>query len=139
MAGERRWGPRETVKELYEEICKMVGSGWSTETSDYQKEKSLEYFLNGLRPKFLTIFWGEETEDLDVAFHKAYSKELYLDTKKGRKEIASVEAAELNAMSPKFIPESCKPAGKPVHVELNKRVQQNILEICSCYYSSNML
>ena len=78
LAGERTQGPRETVTEFYEEICKMVRRGWSTKSSDYQKEKSLEYFIKGLRPNIKKVFWGEETEDLDVAFHKADSRELYL-------------------------------------------------------------
>ena len=52
-----------------------------------------------------------------MAFHKAYSRELYLNTKKGRKEIAAVETAELNAKAPEFIPGSCKPTGKLVHVD----------------------
>ena len=116
-AGERTQEPRETVTEFCEEICKMVRRGWSTNSSVYQKEKSLEYFIKGLRSNIKTVFWGEETEDLDVAFHKAYSRELYLNTKKGRKEIASVEPAELNAKAPEFIPGSCKPAGKLVHVD----------------------
>ena len=68
----------------------MVRRGWSTKSSDYQKEKSLQYFIKGLRPNIKKVFWGEETEDLDVAFHKAYSRELYLNTKKGRNEIAAV-------------------------------------------------
>ena len=52
-----------------------------------------------------------------MAFHKAYSRELCLNTKKGRKEIAAVEPAELNAKAPEFIPGSCKPTGKLVHVD----------------------
>ena len=72
VAGERIQGPRETVTEFYEEICKMVRRGWSTKSPDYQKEESLEYFIKGLRP---------------------------------------------NIKSPEFIPGSCKPAGKLVHVD----------------------
>ena len=117
LAGERTQGPRETVTEFYEEICKMVRRGWSTKSSDYQKEKSLEYSIKGLRPNIKKVFWGEETEDLDMAFHKAYSRELYLNTKKGRKEIAAVESAELNTKVAEFIPGSCKPENKLVHVD----------------------
>ena len=61
LAGERTQGPRETVTEFYEEICKIVRRGWSTKSSDYQKEKSLEYFIKGLRPNIKKVFWGEET------------------------------------------------------------------------------
>ena len=50
-------------------------------------------------------------------FQKAYSRELYLNTKKGRKEIAAVESVELNAKPSEFIPESCKSAAKLVHVD----------------------
>ena len=124
LAGERIQGPRETVTEFYKEICKMVRRGWSTKkSSDYQKEKSLEYVAKGLRPNIKKVFGGAETEDLDVAFHKAYSRGLYLNTKKGRKEIAAIEPVELNAKSPKFIPGSCKPADKLVHVD--SRTKQN--------------
>ena len=51
LAGETIQGPRETITEFYEEICNMVRRGWSTKSSDYQKENSLEYFVKGLRPK----------------------------------------------------------------------------------------
>ena len=71
-------------------------------SSDYQKEKSLEYFIKGLRPNIKKVGWGEETDDLDMAFHKGYSRELYLSTKKDRKEIAAIESTELNAKSPEL-------------------------------------
>ena len=37
-----------------------------------------------------------------MAFHKGYSRELYLNTKKDRMEIAAIESAELNAKSPEL-------------------------------------
>ena len=52
-----------------------------------------------------------------MAFQKAYSRELYLNTIKGRKEIAAVGPVELNAKSSEFIPECCKPAGKLEHFD----------------------
>ena len=63
---------------------------WGSRTIEFQREKSLEYFIKGLKPTVKKIFWGEESEDLDIAYEKARTRELYLTSKKGKYEARAI-------------------------------------------------
>ena len=69
------------MADFYEDICRLVQWGWSQTSPDFMKDKSLEYVIKGLRPTIKKIFCGEEVEDLDIAYQKARTRELYLVSK----------------------------------------------------------
>ena len=94
LLGERYQKPQESVADFYEDICRLVQRGWSQKSPDFMKDKSLEYFIKGLRPTIKKIFWGEEVEDLDIAYQKARTRELYLVSKKGKGEIRAIDAKQ---------------------------------------------
>ena len=58
---------------------------------EFQREKSLEHFIKGLKPTIKKIFSEEEPETLDNACQKARTRELYLISKKGKYEVRSVD------------------------------------------------
>ena len=61
----------------------------------FQKEKSLEYFIKGLKPTIKKIFWGEEGEDIDLVYQKARTRELYLISKKGKSEVRAIDSKQM--------------------------------------------
>ena len=77
VLGERYQKPHESVADFYEDVCRLVQWGWSQKSPEFQKEKSLEYFIKGLKPTIKKIFWGEDVEDIDLAYQKARTRELY--------------------------------------------------------------
>ena len=88
--GERSQRQNETVADFYEDIHKLVQRGWKNKSSDFQNEKAFKYFVKGLKPTIKKIFWGEEAEFLDDAYHKA-TRELYLQSKKTKFDVRAVE------------------------------------------------
>ena len=99
LVGERYQKPNESVADFYEDICKLVQRGWSTKSPDFLREKSLEYFVKGLKPTIKKIFWGEEVEDIDTAYQKARTRELYIISKKGKGEVRAIDSK--NAEEPR--------------------------------------
>ena len=58
LLGERSQKPNESVAEYYEDIFCLVQRAWGTKSLEYQREKSLEYFVKGLKQTIRKIFWG---------------------------------------------------------------------------------
>ena len=60
------------------------------------------YFVKGLKPTIKKIVWGGEPEDLDEAYQKARTRELYLISKKGKLDVTAEETGKLdeNIMKP---------------------------------------
>ena len=44
------------MPDFYEDVCRLVQRGWSQKSPDSYREKSLEYFVKGLKPTIKTIF-----------------------------------------------------------------------------------
>ena len=100
VLGERYQKPHESVADFYEDVCRLVQRGWSQKSPEFQKEKSLEYFIKGLKPTIKKIFWGEEVEDIDLAYQKARTRELYLISKKGKSEVRAVDSTPSETVCP---------------------------------------
>jgi len=100
VLGERCQKPHESVADFYEDVCRLVQRGWSQKSPDFQREKSLEYFIKGLKPTIKKIFWGEEVEDIDVAYQKARTRELYLISKKGKSEVRAIDSEHSATVCP---------------------------------------
>jgi len=70
LLGERSQKLNESVAEYYENIYSLVQRARGSRTIEFQREKSLEYFIKGLMPTDKKMFWGEVPEDLDIAYEK---------------------------------------------------------------------
>ena len=92
LIGKRSQKPNETLAEYYEAICTLVQRAWGTKSIEFQKENPLELFIKGLKPTIKKIFWGEKPENLDNAYQKARTRELYLISQKGKCEVRSVNS-----------------------------------------------
>ena len=99
LVGERYQKPNESAADFYEDICKLVQRGWNTKSPEFLREKSFEYFFKGLKPTIKKIFWGEGVEDIDTAYQKARTRELYIISKKGKGEVHAIDSK--NAEEPR--------------------------------------
>ena len=98
LLGERSQKPNESVAEYYEDVCCLVQRAWGTKSIEYQREKSLDYFVKGLKQTIRKIFWGEEPDNLDVAYERARTREMYLLSKKGKYEVRAVDSERMRAV-----------------------------------------
>ena len=92
LLGERYQKTHESVADFYEDVCRLVQRGWSQKSPEFLREMSLEYFVKGLKPTIKKILWGEEVEDIDTAYQRARTRELYLISKKGKNEVRAIES-----------------------------------------------
>ena len=97
---ERYQKPDESVADFYEDVCRLVQPGWSQKSPEFQKEKFQEYFIKGLKPTIKQTFWGEEVEDIGLAYQKARTRELCLISKKGKSEVRAIDSQPRETVCP---------------------------------------
>ena len=98
LLGERSQKPNELVADYYEDICCLVERAWGTKSSEYQREKSLDYLVKGLKQTIRKIFWGEEPDNLDVVYERARTREMYLLSKQGNYDVRAVDSERMRAV-----------------------------------------
>ena len=58
----------------------------------------MEYFVKGLKQTIRKIFWGEESNNLDIAYEKASTREMYLLSRMGKYEVRALDSERMSAV-----------------------------------------